>query len=231
MKKQRHKCRKSKQLNNMKTKLNLTMNFLTLAVAIVSLGTLAANAREINRAGSYQNSRGKSGTFEQKIDRQPGQYSRVTTADGKTAMVDQTVTRNGNTATVDGSRTDFDGKTSSWNNTITANDNGTASVNGQYTRQNGNTIDTGATVTKISDGHTTAGNYSTSTGKTGFFDTIVVNSDGTRTKTEIIVGANGQTVGRIIETTKDGNTLDRTATTTGPNGKTETTSGSVTFNQ
>jgi hypothetical protein len=230
--KQRHKCRKLKQPNNMKTKLNLTMNFLTIAVAIVSLGVLAADAREFNRSGSYQNSRGYAGTFAQTIDRQPGQYSRVTTlGDGKTATVNQTVTRDGSTSTVDGSHIGFDGKTSDWNNTITANGNGTASVNGQYTRQNGNTIDTSATVTKTSDGHTTAGNYSTSTGKTGTFDTTVVNSDGTRTKTETIVGANGQTVGRIIETTRDDNTIDSTATATGPNGKTETTSGSVTFNQ
>jgi len=215
----------------MKTKINSTLNFLTIAAAIISLGALAANAREINRSGSYQNSRGQSGTFAQTIDRQPGQYSRVTTlGDGKTATVDQTTARVGNTATVDGSRTGFDGKTSSWNNTITANGNGTASVNGQYTRQNGNTIDTSSTVTKTSDGRTTAGTYSTSTGKSGNYSIDVVNADGTHTKTENITGADGKTVTRVVTTDRDGNTIDRTATTTGPDGKTETTSGSVTLN-
>jgi hypothetical protein len=36
---------------------------------------------------------------------------------------------------------------------------------------------------------------------------------------------------KIVTTDKDGNTVDRTVTTTGPNGQTETHSGSVTFNQ
>jgi hypothetical protein len=216
----------------MKTKLSLTMNFLRTAVAIVSLGALAANAREFNRSGTYQNSRGKSGTFAQTIDRQPGQYSRVTTAgDGKIATVNQTAARSGNTATVTGSRTGFDGKTSDWNNTVTANGNGTASVNGQYTRQNGNTVDTGSTVAKTSDGHTTAGTYSTSTGKSGNYSIDVMNADGTHTKTESATGADGKTVTRAVITDKDGNTIDRTATATGPNGKTETTSGSVTLDQ
>src|SRR5271155_1217064 len=101
---QRHESRKLKQNKIMKTKLNFKMNFVTTAVAIVSFGVLAANAREINRSGSFQNSRSDSGTFEQTIDRQPGQYSRVTTTSGgKTATVDRTTARNGNTVTVNGS--------------------------------------------------------------------------------------------------------------------------------
>jgi hypothetical protein len=216
----------------MKIKLNLTMNFLTTTVAIVLLGALAANAREINRSGSFQNSRGNSGTFEQTIDRQPGQYSRITTTSGgKTATVDRTAARNGNTVTVDGSRTGFDGKTSDWNKTITRNGYGTATVKGQYTRQNGNTIDTSSTVTKTSNGHTTAGTYSTSTGKSGNYSIEVVNADGSRTKTESVTGADGKTATRVVTTDKDGNTIDRTVATTGPNGQTETHSGSVTFNQ
>jgi len=215
----------------MKTKLNLTMNFLTTAVAAVALGALAAHAKEFDRSGSFQNNRGKSGTFEQTIDRQPGQYSRVTTmSGGKTATVDQTASRNGNTLTVDGSRTGFDGKTSDWNKTITANGNGTASVNGQYTRQNGHTIDTSSTVTKTADGRTTAGAYSTSTGKSGNYSIDVVNADGTHTKTENVTGADGKTATRVVTTDKNGNTIDRMVATTGPNGKTKTNSGSVTLN-
>ncbi len=203
---------------------------VTTAVAVLSLGALAANALEINRSGSYQNSRGASGTFEQTINRQPSDYSRVTTIGDHTATVNRTAVRNGNTLTVDGSRTGFDGKTSGWNKTITGNGNGTASVTGQYTRQNGNTIDTSATATKTADGHTTAGTYSTSTGRSGSYTIDVVNADGTHTRTESVTGADGKTATKVVTLDKDGNTIDRTVATTGPNGQTETHSGSVTLN-
>jgi hypothetical protein len=210
-----------------------TKNLLTsiLLVAALCAATQTSNAGQRVRSGSFQNSRGHSGTFVQTIDRQPGQYSRVTTADGRTATVDQTVGRTGDTATVDGSRTGFDGKTSSWNDTITGNGNGTVTVNGQYTRQNGNTVDTSSTVTKTADGHTTAGTYSTSTGKSGIYSIDVVNADGTHTKTEVVTGADGKPVTRVLTIDKNGNTIDRTVATTGPNGQTDTHSGSVTFNQ
>ena len=240
------------------------MSFVAVTVTMVSLGAglLSVSAGDRYRSGSFENSRGRSGTFEQNIYRQPGSSQRdtavqtgngvwarqsdatwnrqagtadrttVTTApNGKTATIDQSAIRNGNTLTVNGSRTGYDGKTSDWNKTVTANGNGTATVNGQYTRQNGNTIDTRSTVTKTADGHTTAGAYTTSTGKSGTYDNTVVNSDGTRTKTDTVTGANGKTADRVVTTSRDDNTIDHTVTTTGPNGKTETHSGSVTFNQ
>ncbi|HTQ49890.1 MAG TPA: hypothetical protein VMJ12_04195 [Candidatus Acidoferrales bacterium] len=247
----------------MKTRHNAT-RFATVAVTLVSLSAsvLWTNAGERFRSGSYETSRGRSGTFQQTINRQPGTSQRQTTVqtghgvwaqqsnatwnrqagtagrttvttapNGKTATIDQSAVRNGNLLTVDGSRTGYDGKTSDWNRTVTANGNGTASVNGQYTRQNGNTIDSSSTVTRTADGHATAGSYTTSTGKSGTFDTTVVNNDGTRTQTQTVTGANGKTANRVVITTRDDNTIDRTVTTTGPNGKTETHSGSVTFNQ
>jgi hypothetical protein len=233
MNRQRHESQKLIQkLKNMKTKHNFKANLVATAVVIISLGALAANAGQFHRSGSFVNSRGNSGTFEQTIDRQPGQYSRVTTTSGgETATVDQTATRNGDTVNLDGSRTGFDGKTSSWNDTITGNGNGTATVSGQYTRQNGNTVDTSSTVTKTSDGRTAAGTYSTSTGKSGSYSIDIVNADGTHTRTESVTGADGKTVTRVVTTDKDGNTIDRTVTATGPEGQTETHSGSVTFNQ
>ena len=112
--------------NKTETKLILmkTKNLLTsiLLVAALCAATQTSNAGQRVRSGSFQNSRGHSGTFVQTIDRQPGQYSRVTTADGRTATVDQTVGRTGDTATVDGSRTGFDGKTSSWNDKMCIRD-------------------------------------------------------------------------------------------------------------
>jgi hypothetical protein len=162
----------------MKMKNNSMKNLAATTLAILSLGVLAANAREIKRSGSYQNSRGASGTFEQTINRQPGEYSRVTTIGDRTATVNRTAARSGNTVTLGGSRTGFDGKTSDWNKTFTGNGNGTATVNGQYTRQNGNTIDTRATATKTVDGHTTVGTYSPSTGKSGNYTIDVVNHQG-----------------------------------------------------
>lgn len=219
-------------LKIMKTKNNSMKKLVTTAVAVLSLGALAVNAREIKRSGTYQNSRGASGTFEQTINRQPGEYSRVTTIGDRTETLNRTAARNGNAVSVDGSRTGFDGKTSDWNKTITGNGNGngTASVTGQYTRQNGNTIDTSATVTKTADGHTTAGTYSTSTGKSGNYTIDVVNADGTHTRTESVTGADGKTATKIVTLDKDGNTIDRTVATTGLNGQTETHSGTVTLN-
>ncbi len=137
----------------------------------------------------------------------------------------------GNTTIINGSRTGYDGKTSSWNKTIARNGNGTATVTGQYTRQNGNTIDTSSIVAKTATGHDLTGTYTTSSGKGGSFNQTVVNSDGTRTKTETVTGANGKTAERVATTSKDGDTIEHTVTTTGPNGNTETHSGSVTLNQ
>jgi len=214
----------------MKTNINSMKKLVITAVAVLSLGALATNAREINRSGTYQNSRGASGTFEQTINRQPGQYSRVTTIGDHTATVNRTAVRNGNTLTVDGSRTGFDGKTSDWNKIITGNGNGTALVTGQYTRQNGNTIDTSATVTKTADSHTTDGTYSTSTGRSGSYTIDVVNADGTHTRTESVTGADGKSATKVVTLDKHGNTIDRTVATTGPNGGTETHSGIVTLN-
>lgn len=240
------------------------MSLITVAVTMVSLsaGLMPASAWERFRSGSFETSHGRSGTFEQTLNRQPGSSQRdttvqtgngvwnrqsdatwnrqtgtanrttVTTApNGKTATINQNAVRDGNTVTVNGSRTGYDGKTSDWNKTVTANGNGTATVNGQYTRQNGNTIDTSATVTKTANGHVTDGTYATSAGKSGTFDQTVVNGDGTRTKTDTVTGANGKTAERVVTTTGDDNTIDRTVTTTGPNGNTGTHSGSVTFNQ
>jgi hypothetical protein len=212
----------------MKTK-NVLTSILLVAALCSAAQTSSAGQRQ--RSGSFQNSRGNAGTFEQTINHQPGQYSRTTTTSGgKTATIDKAFTRDGNTATIDGSRTGFDGKTSDWNKTITGNGNGMASVNGQYTRQNGNSVDTSSMVTKTSDGRTTAGTYSTSTGKGGNYSIDVVNADGTHTKTETITGADGKTATRVVTTDKNGNTIDRTVATTAPNGQSGTHSGSVTFN-
>jgi hypothetical protein len=224
----RHKCLNQTKLI-MKTK-NVLTSILLVAALCSAAQTSSAGQRQ--RSGSFQNSRGSFGTFTQTISHQPGQYSRVTiTSGGNIATVDKTFTRDGNTATIDGSRTGFDGKTSDWNKIITGNGNGTASVNGQSTRQNGKTIDTSSTVTKTVDGHTTAGTYSTSTGKSGNYSIDVVNADGTHTKTENVTGADGKTATQVVTTDKNGNTIDRMVATTGPNGQTGTHSGSITFNQ
>jgi hypothetical protein len=215
-------------LMTMKTK-NLLTSILLVAALCSAAQTSSAGSHV--RSGSFSNSRGHSGTFTQTISHQPGQYSRITTADGKTATVDQTIARNGNTATLNGSRTGFEGKTSDWNKTITGNGNGTASVNGQHTRQNGNTVDTSSTVTKTADGHTTAGTYSTGTGKSGNYSIDVVNADGAHTKTQTVTGADGKTVTQVVTLDKNGNKIDRAVVTTGPNGQTGTHSGTVTFNQ
>jgi len=248
----------------------MKMNYKTIGKAlavvagIVSLGTgaMQTSAGERHRSGTFESSRGASGTFQQEIDWQPGQYSRNTTAqtaggkvwhrsvqdnwnrqagtasrsvittapNGKTATVNETASHNGNMTTVNGSRTGYDGKTSSWSETVTGNGNGRATVAGQYTLQNGNTINSSSTVTKTANGRDVTGTYATSTGKSGSFDTTVANSDGTRTKTEIITGANRKTAERVATTTRDGDTIEHTVTTTGPNGNTETHSGSATFN-
>ena len=54
------------------------------------------------------------------------------------------------------------------------------------------------------------GTYTTNTGKSGAFDNTLVNNDGTRTKTEALTGANGKSVERVVETTRDGYTIVRT---------------------
>ena len=168
---------------------------------------------------------------EESRNRRAGTASRsaVTTApNGKSATTQESAVRNGNSVDVTGSRTGYDGRSSYWNQTLTRTGKGTVDGQGQYTRQNGNTIDTTSTTVRTADGHVTSGTYSTSTGKSGTFSDEVVNSDGTRTKTQSVTSSDGQTADRVVDTSRAGDTIDRTVTATGPNGKTETHSETVT---
>jgi len=156
----------------------------------------------------------------------------VTTApNGKTATVQQTAVRNGNSVDVNSRRTGYDGKTSDWNQTLTRTGSGTVVGQGQYTRQNGNTIDTQSTTLRTTDGHVTTGKYTTSTGKSGTFSDQVVNHDRSRVKTESITSSAGRSADRVVDTNRSGNGIDRTVTTTGPNGNSETHTETVTLDK
>jgi len=66
---------------------------------------------------------------------------------------------------VNANRTGYNGGESSGTKSVTRNENGSRSIDGNYNTQKGNTIKTSATATKTADGVEKSGSYTTSNGK------------------------------------------------------------------
>src|SRR5579871_1911467 len=189
------------------TKLLLLSINLLLGTAL----TYPAQARphhfqngQLQRSGSFQNSRGGQGTFSQSYRHSPGSTSGTSTYQGANGHgFTHTFNNNWNTSTGTGtheaSTTYNNGKTSSSQGTTTRTAPGDFSYTGTHTGANGQTTDVGRTSTfnASTDTRTVDSTYtnpatgqSSTVDKTTTFDPSV----GTRTVDKTATGPNGQAV-------------------------------------
>jgi hypothetical protein len=109
------------------------------------------------------------------------------------------------------------------------NEDGSRSVHSVYTKPNDETVTVDKTIKKTDTGRDVTGNYSSSTGKSGTFQSSSALSGGQKTTNQSLTHQDGKTWQRQIETAKEGETINRTVTTTNPEGKTNTFTQSVTL--
>jgi hypothetical protein len=158
-----------------------------------------AQARDRQHSGSYTTSRGHSGTYNNSVS---GNHK-----DGLTRNQSIT-TENGKTYKRSATGT-YDAQTHEFNKTVTGTNGNTRTYTG--TAQDG----------KVS------GNYTTSTGNSGTFNSTIQNNDGTVTRNGSWTNQNGEAYSRSVSSSydKDTHTLNRSVT--GPDGNTR--DGSVTL--
>ena len=160
-----------------------------------------------------------------------GTYSSSTTRpDGKTASKAGTVTRNEDGSyTQKGTITGPKGNVTDVDRDMKKNEDGSRSVHSVYTKPNDETVTVDKTIKKTDTGRDATGNYSSSTGKSGTFQSSSNVSEGKRTTSQSLTNQDGKTWKRNIDTAKEGETINRTVTTTNPEGETKTFTQSVTL--
>jgi hypothetical protein len=183
---------------------------------------------------AWQNEKGQGARhMERNWDKEKGtgSYSSTTTnPDGKTTSRAGTVTRN-----EDGSLTQkvtvtgAQGKVTDLQRDMKKNEDGSRSVHSVYTKPNDETVTVDKTIKKTDTGRDVTGNYSSSTGKSGTFQSSSNVSEGKRTTSQSLTNQDGKTWKRNIDTAKEGDTINRTVTTTNPEGETKTFTQSVTL--
>jgi hypothetical protein len=208
----------------MKTKLNFATNFLTTAVAIVALGVLTADAQRM-RSGSFQGSRGISGTFDQTMKGQPGLYMRgttVQTANGLTGYRNVTDTWKPGSGTANRSAvtTAPNGKTATVNQTASRTGNNTATVNGSRTGYDGQTSTWNKTATANGNGTATInGQYTGQKGNAATTSTTATKTANGYTATGTYNTSTGKNGNYSVDVVNADGTHTRTETVTGADGK------------
>jgi hypothetical protein len=160
-----------------------------------------------------------------------GTYSSSTKrADGKTSSSEGTIKKNADGSySQHGTVTGPKGNTSTVDRDVTKNADGSRSVHSTYTNQDNQTLTVDKTVQKTDAGRTASGTYSSSTGKSGTFESQSTAADGKITTHRSLTNQDQKTWQRDIETSRDGNALNRNVTTTNPEGKKDSFSQSVTL--
>jgi hypothetical protein len=191
------------------------------------------------RSGTYQNSRGGSGTFTQNYSHTPGSTSGSSSFQGAnghgfTHTFNNNWNKSTGTGTHESSTTYNDGKTSSSQGSITKTGQGDYSYAGTHTGVNGQTTDVSRTSSfnSSTDTRTVDSTYTNpTTGKSSTVDKSVGYdpSAGTRTVDKTATGPNGKTSTSDQTFTKTNDGYTRDGTLTGPNGKTATDQSTVTF--
>jgi hypothetical protein len=160
-----------------------------------------------------------------------GTYASSTTRpDGKTTSSTGSMTRNedgsySQKGTIIGPK----GNATDVQRDMKKNEDGSRSVHSVYTKPNDETVTVDKTIKKTETVREATGNYSSSTGKSGTFQSTSAVSDGKRTTNQSLTNQDGKTWQRRIETAKEGDTINRSVTTTNPEGETKTFTQSVTL--
>ncbi|MBK9991488.1 MAG: hypothetical protein IPP19_12320 [Verrucomicrobia bacterium] len=224
--------------NSFSSKLAATA--LLAGALILSLNTANAASRKDHtrtRTGTYQTSKGNSGTFSQTTTREQGQKQRtatVTNQDGKTTSHESTRTwdRATGTGTTSSSTTLPNGKTTSREGPITKTGDKIFESQGTATGPNGRTGNYDIVTTRTENGRTSSG---TITGPGGKQATITKSTEhiapGEKERTTTITGPNRKSQERVIATkvSPDGSGT-RTVEITKPDGTTETRTQTFTVN-
>jgi hypothetical protein len=219
------------------------------------LPTGDAAARERQRAGTWQNSQGGSGTWQRNSSRERGSLTRDTTwqnANGRegSASLNRQRDREAGTWSSERSVTRGNGDSASWNKSGQKTDTG-AVVHGEGTNFRGQEVSMQRSITRNDDGSrsVTTSRVNETTGKSLTSDKTVTPTEngwtssgsyttgstaGSLSRTEdgyvrdhSVTNSAGQTASRAVDVTRADGSATRTVTTTGFDG--ETRSRSTTF--
>jgi hypothetical protein len=188
-----------------------------------------------NNSTTWQNERG-TGTRNQEAtwNREDGAAQstiQTQTAQGKTATINKEASRTGeNSYETSFERTGVHGEQSSGTKSVTKNEDGSRSIDGTYTTQKGNTVETKSSAVKTDSGLVKMGTYSTSNGKTGDFNTVVNKESGLTIRSNSLTTSEGKTVSQTATTTLVDGAANHSVITVGPQGQSQTKTGTATIN-
>jgi hypothetical protein len=205
-----------------------------LVVAAFSLTPNAQAARVAkavkntgNATGSYTTARGKSGTFTNSVNRQPGSSARTTTWNPSTGgqgvqTANRTYDKSTGTGTRSSSTTLPNGKSTSSQGTLTKSGNST-NYNGTYTNARGQSGTVTDTRTKTATGYTNDRTVTRPNGQTVTDDrTVTHNPNGTTSIQNTVTGPNGKTASDNLTRTPTANGFNTTGTYTNVQGQSGT---------
>lgn len=202
-----------------------------LAAVILSFVNVTSAAeprtKTRTRSGTYQTSKGDSGTFSSTTTRSPGHEESGRTWTNQnggtgTRQSEKTWDKSTGTGTFSETTTRPDGKTTSREGTTTKTGDHTFQSQGTFTRADGKTGTVQSTTTKTDAGRETQGTITGPNGKQSTFTTEVTHSPGETNRSTVVTGPNGKTSERVVDTHLNGDgTGIRTIEVTKPDGTTE----------
>ncbi len=203
-------------------------------VCAFALFSWSAHAADWQRDGTYDTSRGRSGTFHHQTTRQPGLRDRQTQWTNRNGGsgshgVASTWNRQAGTASRNSHTTLPNGKSAGSSTTASRIAPGQWQGDTSRTRFNGKTATAHDVVTKTDDGHATSGSWSTGTGKSGTYNASVTHGGGSTTRDQTWTNGNGRSVDRDSTLARTADGYDQHVTFTGPGGNSHSIDRDVDF--
>lgn len=189
---------------------------------------------QVTKDTTWQNERGQGSRHsERQWDRESrtGSYSSSTTRPGGAMTSRSGVIRQNEDGSFSqqGTITGPKGRTTQVDREIVKQEDGSRSHQTTYTGPNDQTLTIDKNVSRTDQGRQTTGSYSSSTGRSGTFQSVSTRSGGKITTHRSLTNQDQRTWQRHIETDRTGNTVTRNVTTTNPEGVEKTFQQSVTF--
>lgn len=208
-----------------------------LGAALILLAALIGNVEEAaaqrtrQQSGSWENSRGKGGTWSREANTQRGRrevQAGAVDASGRTASRQRSVERTGkDSAKVESSTTGWGGRTRSTEGNLNRTAPGEGTLDATRTRPSGETVEAQGDWKRTGNDTTSSGTYTTSGGGSGTWQRDVTRDSGVAVVNSSATNAQGQTVSSVSTRTANDGVISGTKTVTGPKGKSKTRSGSA----
>lgn len=221
--------------NSLSHKLVAACMLAAVILSYVSISSAAEpRPKTRTRTGTYQSSKGTSGTFSSSTTRTPGKEETNRTWTNQnggtgTQQSEKTWDKSTGTGSYSGTTTRPDGKTTSREGTTTKMDDHTFQSQGTITRADGKTGTVQSTTTKTDTGRQTQGTVTRPGGKQSTIDTQVTHTAGETNRSTTVTGPNGKSSERVVDTHLNGDgTGVRTIEVTKPDGTTESRSETFT---